>query len=59
MMVSVLPKQLERLATLHLPAKMCKHLGNFPATLRSSNNTKCDTNLTRSMKSKITDGHTY
>lgn len=57
-MVSVLPKQLERLANMAAAAKMYKHLGNFPTRVRSSNSIKCDTNLSQSRENKMIGGDT-
>lgn len=56
MMVSVLPKQLERLANLPAAAKMYKHLGNFQTRVRSTDSFTSDTNLSQSRKNKNKSG---
>lgn len=57
MTAQALPKQLERPAEPPPAAKMYKHLGNFPAPVRSSNSSKCETNL-RQHGGKISDADT-
>lgn len=51
-----LPRQLERLANLPTAANVYEHLGSFPTTVRSSNSTECDTNLSQSRENNKKKG---